>query len=397
MLGPIYIGLSGMQAYAKGLQTISNNVANLDTLGYKASTISFSDVFGEGGNGLSYTSGQGGTTGNGVQYDLDRTDFTQGTLQQTGGGLDLAIQGDGFLVVQNDNGDTFYTRTGQFSVDSKGYISNQNGDRLTILDSSNQPQTVNVNDHLTSAPVATTNVAFTNIIDSSTTATSPATANITVYDSIGAAHTWKISVAPATTTDTTAAKQWTVTVTEGTVPVGTGTVAFGSNGNSVSPSSFTINSTPTDANAMAVTLDFGKAQVLSNGTSTLTGKPDGYAVGSLTSAKVNANGEMVLTYSNSQTTTLGAISIADFQDQQQLVRVGGGLFKNSGTGQFQYTTSGANGIGTLQTGQVEASNVNLTSEFGNLILIQRGFDASSQVISASNDMIQQLFGMRGHG
>ena len=148
---------------------------------------------------------------------------------------------------------------------------------------------------------------------------------------------------------------------------------------------------------MAVTLDFTAVKTASTTDGSLHSTPDGHASGVLTSASVNAKGELELGYSNSQTTVLGSIAIADFQDQQQLVRVSGGLFKNSGTGQFQYTSSGSNGIGTLQTGQVEASNVNLTSEFGNLILIQRGFDASSQVISASNDMIQQLFGMRGHG
>ena len=89
--------------------------------------------------------------------------------------------------------------------------------------------------------------------------------------------------------------------------------------------------------------------------------------------------------------------MATFEDQQQLVRVGQGLFKNAPRNTVRYSSSGAQGTGSLQTGQVEASNVDLTAEFGNLILIQRGFDASSQVVSATNDMIQQLFGMRGHG
>ena len=402
MLGAIYVGLSGMEAFSRGLQTISNNVANLDTLGYKASSVSFSDIFGENAYGLSYASGQsGGSSGNGVKYNPEKIDFTQGTLQQTGNPLDLSLQGNGFLVVKNESGDTFYTRTGQFSIDSKGYITNQNGDRLTLLDGSNQLQVVNVNDQQTNPPVATTAINFSGFLLSSTT-TAISVPNITVHDSTGASHVWAASFDKVASTDTTSATvQWTVTIKEGDTTVGTGTIAFNTaNGTPVTgSSSIIISTTPNGASPMAVTLDFKDATTYSTGAaSTLqVSKVDGNAAGSLTSVTVDSTGHLVLNYSNSQTTTLGAIAIADFQNQQDLVRVGSGLFKNTGKGELLYKSSGTDGIGSIQTGQVETSNVNLTAEFGNLILIQRGFDASSQVVSASNDMIQQLFGMRGHG
>jgi len=399
MLESIYIGLSGMNAYAKGLKTISNNVANLDTLGYKASTISFSDLFGEDAYSLGYTLQQQGSYGTGVRYNPETIDFTQGSFQQTGGALDFAIDGNGFLVVQNDIGDIFYTKTGQFSVDQKGYVVNQNGARLTILNATNQPEAINVNSRLSYAPVATQTITFSqNLSSSATTADVP---NIAVYDSNGTAHAWDVSLAPVTATGASGTTtQWTVTVKDETgATIGTGTIEFNGGISVPGSSSVTVNTTPGGASAMSVNLDFSGVQSFSAGTtSTLqASKVDGNAIGSLTSVTVNAQGQVVLNYSNSQTTMLGSVALADFRTPQQLVRVGNGLFKNPVAGPVQYTSSGAAGTGTLQTGEVEASNVNLTAEFGNLILIQRGFDASSQVISATNDMIQQLFGMRGHG
>ena len=400
MLGAIYVGLSGMEAYSKGLQTISNNVANLDTLGYKSSTISFSDLFGQGGNGLAYTSGEGGgSIGSGVRYNKESIDFTQGTLQQTGGALDLAIQGNGFLVVQNEHGDIFYSRTGQFSADSKGFITNQNGDRLMMLDSSNQPQAIKLDTLRTNPPAATSNITFAEVL--STSVNSFDVPNITVFDSTGATHTWKANFQPApATTPPSTTTDWTVTVkNENDVTIKTGTISFNNNGIAVAPDTLVVTTTATGAQDLSVTLDFSHVTSGSQGsTDTIkTSSIDGNALSSLTGVTVNAQGQVVLNYSDQQTKILGSVAIADSQNQQQLVRIGSGLFKNQGAGQLQYRSSGAAGIGTLQFGQVEASNVNLTAEFGNLILVQRGFDASSQVISASNDMIQQLFGMRGHG
>lgn len=400
MLGSIYVGLSGMQAYSEGMKTISNDVANLDTLGYKASTLSFSDVFSQPDGSLGYVASEsGGSTGNGVKYNKETIDFTPGTLQQTGGALDLAVNGNGFLVVQNTTGDTFYTKTGQFSVDSNGYVVNQSGSRLTLLNASNQPETINISGQKTNAPVATTTVTFGQNLSSS--ATSADVPNITVFDSNGVSHTWDVSLAPgAASASSGTTTNWTVTVKDETgAKIGTGTVSFNGGVSVPGSSSVTVNATPNGAKAMAVTLDFSSVSSFSAGTTNTlaTSKVNGNAIGTLTSVTVNSQGQVVINYSNAQTTVLGSVAMADFEDQAQLVRVGNGLFKNPAKDVVRYNASSSNGNGSLLTGQVEASNVNLTAEFGNLILIQRGFDASSQVVSATNDMIQQLFGMRGHG
>ena len=400
MLGSIFVSLSGMQAYSHGMKTISQNVANLDTLGYKASTLSFSDVFSDPNGSLGYTgSRSGGSSGNGVRYNKESIDFTSGTLQQTGGALDLAIDGSGFLVVQNEHGDTFYAKTGQFSVDSAGYVVDRAGSRLTLLNASGQPEVINITGQQTYSPVATKTVTFTqNLSSSAATADVP---NIKVYDSNGVAHTWDVNLTKDTSsTSTGTTVNWTATIKDETgATLGTGTLTFNGGVNVPGSSSIVVNTTPSGANALAVTLDFSGVSNFSAGTTNTlqASKVDGNAIGTLNSVTVNAQGEVVLNYSNSQTTTLGSVAMATFQDQQQLVRVGQGLFKNSPKNTIRYSESGGEGTGSLQTGQVEASNVDLTAEFGNLILIQRGFDASSQVVSATNDMIQQLFGMRGHG
>ena len=399
MLGAIFVGLSGMQAYAKGLKTISNNVANMNTLGYKASTISFSDLSGFSGSGLSYTSSQlGGSTGRGVRYNPERIDFTQGSFEQTDNALDLSILGNGFLAVKNEAGETYYTRTGQFSVDSNGYIANQNGDRLTVLNAGMVLETVNVNDHLTNDPEATKSISITQAIGSGMAADAQIQ-NVLVYDAMGSVHTWTIKLAKQTPAVDPTKTTYTVKVYEGDTQMGTdGTISFGNLDGAVgAPSTFSINAVPTNAGAMSVTLDFAAAKMNAGADSLLQAKADGHAVGSLNNLNVDAKGKLILVYSNQQKVELGAITIADFQDQQQLTRVGNGLFQNAGSAEVVYKTSGADGSGTLQSGQLEASNVDLTAEFGNLILIQRGFDASSQVVSATNDMIQSLFGMRGHG
>src|SRR3954467_9395810 len=134
MLGSIYIGLSGLNAYSKGLQTISNNVTNLNTPGFKGTTFNFADSFGLGGLGSSFSHYIGGRqVGAGVRYGTESIDFRQGDLRQTGGDLDLAIQGSGLLVLKNGT-HTYYTRTGQFQIDKDGYVALLGSDyRLGVL------------------------------------------------------------------------------------------------------------------------------------------------------------------------------------------------------------------------------------------------------------------------
>ena len=161
MLGAIYVGLSGLDAYSRGLKAISNNVANLNTLGFKSSTVQFTDVFNRGGGGLTFSQGTNGAySGGGVRFGQQQTNLKQGDLRQSGNPLDLAVQGNGFLVLL-DGEKTIYARTGQFEVSEDGFIVLQGTEhRLAVLGDTQEPTALNIDTKRTSSPIATTKVAF---------------------------------------------------------------------------------------------------------------------------------------------------------------------------------------------------------------------------------------------
>jgi flagellar hook protein FlgE len=397
MLGAIYIGLSGMNAYTKGLQTISNNVANLNTSGFKASSATFTDLVSYGGGGLTFSSKtDAGHAGSGVRFNEPQTDFQQGDLRQSNGDLDLAIQGNGFLVLKSDD-KTYYARTGQFAVDEEGFISLQGTKyHLAVLGADHEAVALNIDAKRTSTPTATTLVKFADNLSS--TATDDTISNIAVFDSNGGKHTWKVKLTPV---GTASPGEWTVLVTDdGGAAVATSALKFIGSVPDPTTSKITVTSTPAQGAPLSVVLDFseGVTSFSSGANSTLrVASSDGNGVGALTSVTVDENGQVKLTYTNAKTELLGGVALADFRDPQQLTRVGSGLFQSAGRGQSRLLPSGQDGIGKIVARQLEASNVNLSQEFGDLILIQRGFQASSQVVSVANDMIQQLFGIRGQG
>lgn len=399
MLGAIYIGLSGMNAYSKGLQTISNNVANLNTAGFKTTSVTFADLSSQGGSGLSFSDMADDTqSGSGVRIGNSLIDFRQGDLRQSESDLDLAIKGSGFLVLLDDD-KTYYARTGQFVVDKDGYISEQGtGYHLGVLDSDGRPAALNIDGKRTSAPAATTKIVFADNLSSS--ANQATVADIAVFDSRGGKQVWTATFTKPQ--DSGALNEWTVTVKDANgETIGSSTLKF--IGSTVDPSTaqLTVTDNPDGADPLSVTLDFstGVTSFSSGTSSTLrAASVDGNGVGALTTVTVDEQGRIKLSYSNEKTDLLGAVALADFRDPQQLERVGDGLYQNrGGGGQMRLLSSGTDGIGTLQSKQIEASNVDLSAEFGDLILIQRGFQAASQVVSVSNDMIQQLFGIRGQG
>jgi flagellar hook protein FlgE len=395
MLDAIYTGVSGMNAYSTGLQTISNNVSNLNSNGFKATTVSFEDLFSPGGNGQALTGGETGNMGEGVRADTSVVDFSQGELRQTGNDLDLGIQGNGFLNVVDKEGRTLYTRTGSFAVDQDGFISDQtSGARLTIIGANGLATAANISDKQTSAPIASTEVAFSdNLSSSGTTAT---VSNINVFDDNGGQQVWTATFTKVTTTGPS--NSWNVVVTDANGnTVGTSTLSFTGSSPDSTTDSMVVSTTPAGADPLSVTLDFSGVTSFSSGTtSTITAAAaDGNGLGTLNSVTVDDKGQLTLTYSNQQTAILGTVAMADFRDPQQLSRIGNGLYQNSNDIPVQLVASGTNGIGTLTPQTIEASNVDLSGEFGDLILIQRGFQACSQILSVANDMIQQLFAIRG--
>jgi flagellar hook protein FlgE len=391
MFGSIYVGLSGLSAYSRGLQQVSNNVSNLNSSGFKGSSVSFTDLVSyDGRGGISYSK-DGAEHGSGVSIGESRLDFRQGELRQTERDLDLAIDGGGFLMLMRGD-EVFYTRTGSFEVDRQGFIVLAGTDyRLATLDASGRPVSLSIDSSRTNAPLQTSTVAFADNLSS--TATSFGVSSIKVYDRNGGEHVWQAQFARAG-----ALNEWTVTVTDGEArTIGTATLKF--NDGVVDPATSKLVLTDAD-NGLSVTFDFSRnvTSFSSGSVSTLrAASVDGHGAGSITSISVNDKGRLEIGYSNEQKTDLGAIAIADFRDPGALEQRGGGLFVQTGGTERDLTTSEDQRVGRVLSRRLEASNVDLARQFGDLILIQRGFQASSQIISVSNDMIQQLFGIRGQG
>lgn len=381
MFGSIFIGLSGMKAFSTGLKQISHNITNINTTGFKASRISFTDMFGAGG----------ARGGQGVAIDAPRIDFAQGELRQSERDLDLAIEGDGFLVLLKD-ADAHFARTGSFEINEDGDIVLAGTEyKLTVLDASGVPTPVSVAAHRMSAPQATTTVNFADNLSSS--ATSFTVSNIKVFDAQGISETWSAKFERAADAP---AGEWQVIVTSATGgEVGRKTLKFIAG--IVDPSTNRLNFT---AGARSVDFDFsGNVTSFSHGevSNLRVSEANGYGAGEITALKVNDKGELEITYSNEQKHVLGAVALATFENPEMLEQRGGGLFIDDGRAGGRFTISENEKVGRVLSNRLEAANVELSDQFGDLILVQRGFQASSQVVSVSNDMIQQLFGMRGQG
>lgn len=391
MFGAIYIGLSGLNAYSRGLQQISNNVANMNSLGFKASQVSFYDLVGlNGRGGLSY-SGSSDGGGTGVGLGAARRDFSSGELRLTDRDLDLAINGSGFLVLLQGS-QTFYTRTGSFEVDADGFIVLSGTDyRLATIDDSGRTVSLSIDTKRTNPPTPTTKIEFSDNLSAETPAYS--VGDVRVFDSKGGEHVWQISFSHATDAP---AGEWTVKVTDDKLgEIDSKTLRF--NQGIVDPTTDQLLFEDTDA-GLAVTLDFSRnVTSFSSGSVSSLGASsvDGYGVGAITALSVNADGALEITYSNDQKSQLGFVAVADFRDPQLLEDRGGGLLVQETDAGRELSKTGDPRVGRVLSRRLEASNVDLTQQFGDLILVQRGFQASSQIISVSNDMIQQLFGIRG--
>ncbi|MXN76540.1 flagellar hook-basal body complex protein [Burkholderia sp. 4701] len=397
MLESIYIGMSGLTAYSRGLQTISNNVANLNTAGFKTSTPQFADLY----YGQQFAPGSSGNpnvtySGSGVEYGYASLNFKQGDTRPSDGQLDLAIQGNGFLTLL-DGKDARYTRTGQFVVDDDGSIRDKtSGLQLAALSGSGDRSGLSVAGKQLNPPQATTVVKFTDNL--STGSTSFSIPNVDVYDAGGGKHTLKLDFKPDSGP---LPGRWKVSVSdENGLPVQESVLQF--TGGMPDPGRDKIDVTLRPANAplLTVSLDFssGVTSYSAGTTSTLrVSSKDGYATGTLSSLSVDQDGQLVIGYSNGQNGKLGAIALASFANPQQLIQTGKGLFDASHAAPPVYRASNGAGVGKLLSGATEASNVDLSSEFGQLILIQRGFQASSQVVSAANEMMMQLLQMRSQG
>lgn len=388
----IYTAATGMLTFSKGLNTVSNNVANLNTPGFKRSDLLFRDLFyqfQQSGETDGRTSSQ--ENGAGVTDAGTVTSFAAGDLQQTGNSTDVAINGNGFFILR-DPDQQIYTRAGQFEFDSDGFlVSTSLGSKVAGIDSSGKLTDINLNEFNASPAVATSELVFSGIL--STNDTTHDVQNVELIDSAGGVETYSL-----TFTDNTATTSgsWLIDVINqaGTLIADDLEIRF--NGDSTPQAGF--NEVDFVHNSNTVTLRFGEAGSVNGATSLSSGaastlaleSQNGLVSGSFLDVSIEANGIIEASYSNGETADVGQLALAWFSDLQTMRQIGNGIFLASSEQQPIIGKASSGIFGDLVGGSIEISNVELTQEFTDLIIIQRGFQASSQIMSASNEMIQEL-------
>jgi flagellar hook protein FlgE len=399
MIGTIYVGLAGMTAYSKGLDVISNNVANLNTIGFKSSLASFSNTVYRNGGGALPGSGGSGNTGAGVRASSDQLNFRQGDSRSTNNPLDAGLEGSGFFVLERD-GQRFYTRAGQFEFNKDGIlIERLSGAHVMMSSDSSSLGDLQIDPFRVHPPRATSVVNLSGNLARTGTATFDLT-SLTVNDSSGAARTLKARFVRNSTQPLT----WTVEVTDASNKVvGSGTLKFNDDGTPAENSnSIQVTVTPDKLPSFTFALNFGEAGhyagISSLSTNTVSSvqmlRQDGLALGTLSATNFDERGNLRVSYSNGETKTIGRLVLARFDSGGDLSSIGEGLYMTKEGREPQLGAGMEFGLGRVSGGNVELSNVDLTEQFTDLIIIQRGYQASSQMTSVANEMLQQLLAMQ---
>ncbi|QHI99160.1 flagellar hook-basal body complex protein [Xylophilus rhododendri] len=390
MIDSIFVAQTGLRGYEQGLRTISHNTANLNTPGFRSSTTVFADMLAPHG-----TAAAGGSTastaGLGLRTVGTRLQLSAGELQSTGNSLDLAVDGQGFFVVRDAAGQLRYTRDGQFRFDDSGSLVNGSGEKVMAFDASGVLGEVSLATLRASPAQATANVTFAgNLLSTSTGASVSA---IEVIDSAGSTHTLSLALAPQTGSP----GSWTATLSEGGNTVGTATLSF-TDGLPSGTTRLAYAYSPAGASAMALTLDFSSG-VSSNNTGTsstvaVSGQ-DGHGAGTLVGESFDSAGVLQLVYSNGQTVKGRQLAVATFDSVDDIEALGNNEYGARPGSHWRLGVAGGGGFGSVQSGAVEMSNVDLSQEFSNLVIMQRGYQACSQIVSTAGEMIGSLFGMMG--
>jgi flagellar hook protein FlgE len=429
-MGSFSTPLSGLTAAQGQLQSVSNNLANINTDGYKDQTLTFADVFSQ--TGVTNGSGDPVQTGSGVTVSSTDADFSEGSLSATGTSSNMALSGNGFFVTRSPSGLADYTRAGDFTTNNAGQITTPSGELLLgypavngVVNTATTLQPLQVGTGVTSPAVASTTMNISANLNAGATVgpTSTTTSTLPVFDSLGASHTLTVTYAM------TAANTWSYTVTMPTadliptpaapVPatetVATGTLGFSTSGvldavNGVAspaavaagipltipPAGFTLAD---GAAALPVTWNLetaGTPTITQTATASATSatSTNGFASGTLSTYAVQPDGTIDGTFSSGQTLALGQVAVASFSNNQGLVAIGNNNYQASAaSGAAVIGLAGTGGRGTVIGGSVEQSNVNIATEFAKLIVAQQAYSANAKSITTFNQVSQATIAM----
>ena len=403
--------LSGLEANSQDLSVISNNLANLNTTAYKGATASFQDLFyqqvGSSGDGNPIQIGVGTTVGS------IPTDFTEGNTENTGVPTDVAIQGNGFFV-GNDNGEQVFIRAGDLSIQADGTLVSSNGAVIQgyqavngVINPNQAPGPLIISSGTINPPNATTNAQLSLNLDSGTAVGGTFSTPLTVYDSLGGSHILTFNFT------NTAAGQWNYTITIPAADVGqtgnpvtvnSGTLSFNGSGQLTLPAANVTGISIAKLADGANTMSFTWQLYNSDGTSQLTQvaapsaaastNQDGYSSGSLTTYTIDSDGTVEGTFSNGQTQPLGQILLATFANEQGLSRNGSNEFLSTlASGAPSIGIPGTGGRGTLSGGSLEQSNVDISTQFADLIVAESGYQANAKVVTTLDTIVQDTINL----
>ncbi len=397
-------GLSGLNAAAKNLDVIGNNVANSSTAGFKQGVAAFGDVF-----AASFAGGGGTQVGIGTQVTGVGQQFTQGNITVTSNPLDVAVNGKGFYRMSK-GGAISYSRNGQFQLDKNGYIVSSNGQNLTGFQAINGTIVPGVlgNLQLSSTdilPKQSTSVGIGASLSSVApilptagfVATNPLTYNFStatsLYDSLGQSHTMTLYF------NKTAANAWDTQVyIDGAAANGAGVSALTFSSSGIYVGATNAVKTATLANGAAplsITMDYSKTTQFGSGFGVNSLSQDGYASGQLSGYSIAADGIILGRYTNGQSQILGQVALANFTNPQGLKPLGDSMWGESSDSGLPLTGApGSASLGALQAAALEDSNVDLTAELVNMITAQRTYQANAQSIKTQDAVLQTLVNLK---
>lgn len=404
------IALSGLNAAQTDLNVTANNIANSATNGFKQSRSEFAELFAVSPQGVSRNQ-----FGNGVQVAAVAQQFTQGNINNTANSLDLAISGQGFFVL-SDGGARAYTRAGAFQVDNAGYVVNSQNQRLQVypagagdLNTSTMTDLRLVTSE--SPPQATSNIETVfnlpaNAAAPTTTPFDPASAtsfnearSITIYDSLGAAHTASMYFVK-----TANPNEWSMHVyVDGNAVGGAQTLSYSDTGALVAPANGQVSLPAYGAadglatGAAPITLSFDLAATTQYGDkfSMTSNYQDGYTTGRLIGIDIDSTGVVQARFTNGRSTMLGQVAMANFSNPQGLQQLGNTNWsETNASGQPLFGQAGGSGLGLVQSGALEASNVDITAQLVNMITAQRNFQANAQMIQTADQVTQTIINIR---
>lgn len=406
-MASFYIPLTGLESDSTALNTIANDLANLNTTGFKAQSANFSDIFydqiGENGAGNLLQ------VGSGVQVASIESNFTAGTPTSTGNASDVALTGNGLFVL-NDGGSNLYTRDGNFTVAPNGDLMTQAGLQVMgypatngVVNSNASLTPINIPQNGVQQAQGTANFGMTANLDATAAVGSTTTSQIQAYDSLGekqeitvtytktANNTWTYSIALPASASTGSANT-------------TGTLVFNSSGVLTSPAANVAGISFTGLTDGASDLTLNWNVLGSSGTPTITQTDqasgtsattqDGYAAGQYQSYTIANDGQVMVTFSNGNQQAVGQLAMANFTNLQGLQELGNGEYAATrSSGSAAVGISGSDGLGAMEDANLEASNVNISAEFSDLIIAQRAFEANSKSVTTFDTIAQETINM----